>query len=147
MFYLLILLFIGKVPALDTGSKIIVESLDICDFLEKEYPNPPLYPAEPLAVEQDKELIQKIGPLTSVFTKLILGQEKKSPEDWKNELLPHLEIFEKELQRRDTKYLGGENPGMVNISSYINFDFENGYYHYNTTVHFVSLIFNLFHQN
>ncbi|KRT79260.1 Glutathione S-transferase, partial [Oryctes borbonicus] len=103
----------GKVPALDTGSKVIVESLNICDFLDKEYPNPPLYPAEPLAVEQDKDLIQKIEPLTSIFSKIILGKETKSPSEWKDELLPHLEIFNNELKKRDTKYFGGDNPRMI----------------------------------
>ncbi|GJQ68759.1 GstO2 [Trypoxylus dichotomus] len=103
----------GKVPALDTGSKIIVESLSICDFLDNQYPSPPLYPAEPLGVEQDKDLIQKIEPLVNIFTKIIVGKETKSPAEWKEQMVPHLEIFNTALEKRDTKYFGGENPGMV----------------------------------
>lgn len=100
-------------PALDTGSKVIVESLDICNFLDKEYQNPPLYPSQPLAVEQDKELIQKINPLVDTFNNIILGKEKKSLDEWKNQLLSHLQIFDQELQNRGKKYFGGQNPGMV----------------------------------
>ncbi|KAK5639948.1 hypothetical protein RI129_010759 [Pyrocoelia pectoralis] len=103
----------GKVPALDVGSKVVVESLDIADYLEEHYPTPPLYPAEPLAREQDKELIQKLGPIVSIFAKLILGQEKKSTREWLDELSPHLQVFENELKKRNTTFFGGDNPGMV----------------------------------
>ncbi|KAI4470696.1 glutathione s-transferase n-terminal domain [Holotrichia oblita] len=86
----------GKVPALDT-----------------EYPNPPLYPPQPLAIEKDKDVIQKIDPLVNTFNNIILGKEKKSLEEWKNELVPHLKIFDQELEKRGKKYFGGQNPGMV----------------------------------
>ncbi|KAB0792162.1 hypothetical protein PPYR_14121 [Photinus pyralis] len=103
----------GKVPALDIGSKIVVESLDIADYLDEHYPDPPLYPAEPPAREQDKELMKKFGPLGGVFSKLIAGQEKKSAKEWLDELTPHLQVFEDELKRRNTTFFGGDNPGMV----------------------------------
>ncbi|XP_017771680.1 PREDICTED: pyrimidodiazepine synthase-like [Nicrophorus vespilloides] len=103
----------GKVPTLDTGSEIIVESLDICNYLDDKYPEPPLYPSDEATKAKDKELIQKIGSLTAVFTKIIFMQEKKSPAEWLEELLPHLNVFEEELKKRGTVYFGGSNPGMV----------------------------------
>lgn len=107
-------LFPGKVPALDTGSKVVVESLDIADFLDEQYPEPPLYPAEPAAKEQDKTLIQKIGPIVGIFSKILFAQDKKTAAEWLKDFLPHLEVFEKELERRGTPFFGGEKPGMVN---------------------------------
>jgi Glutathione S-transferase len=51
----------GKVPALDTGDKVIVESLDIAEFLDEKYPDPSLYPSDSEVKSKDKELIQKFG--------------------------------------------------------------------------------------
>lgn len=100
-------------PALDTGSKTVVESLDIADYLDEEYPNPPLYPAEPHAREADKTLIRKIDSLTSIFYKILIGAEQKSAADWLKDLTPHLEVFESELEKRGSKFFGGDQPGMV----------------------------------
>lgn len=113
---------LGKVPILDTGSKKIVESLDICDYLNQEYPNPPLYPAEPLALKKDKDLIDKISPLTTVFTDILLKKEEKLPSQWREALLPHLLVFENELKQRGTPYFGGDSPAMVNIFPGISLD-------------------------
>ncbi|XP_030749985.1 pyrimidodiazepine synthase-like isoform X3 [Sitophilus oryzae] len=103
----------GKVPALLDGDKVVVESLDICDYLDEKYAQNPLYPAEPAAKQRDKEVIQKIGPATGVFSKTIFGNEEKSPEEWLKELLDVLQPLEDELTVRGTKFFGGDKPGMV----------------------------------
>lgn len=103
----------GKVPALVTDSKVVVESLDIADFLDKEYPDPPLYPAEPHAREQDKAVIKKIGALVSVFSKVVFGNEKRSAEECLKDFIPHLEELESEFEKRGTKFFGGHKPGMI----------------------------------
>lgn len=110
----------GKVPALDVGSKVVVESIDISDFLDEEYPNPALYPTDPQAREQDKALIKKIGPLTDVFTKLILSKEKRPAVEWLKEFWLHLEFFEEELNKRGSVFFGGKKPGMVLSSDELN---------------------------
>lgn len=110
----------GKVPALDIGSRVVVESIDISNFLDDEYQNPPLYPSDPQAREQDKALIKKIGPLTDVFTKLILAKEKRPAEEWLKEFAPHLELFEEELKKRGSVFFNGEKPGMVVINNKLN---------------------------
>jgi len=103
----------GKVPSIDIGSEIIIESLDISDYLDEKYPNPPLYPSDPQAKKQDKELIQKIGPLTGVIFQCLYLKTEKTPEEWVKEFTPHLEVFENELAKRATTFFGGEKPGMV----------------------------------
>jgi len=104
----------GKVPALDTGSEVIVESLVICDYLDEKYPEPPLYPAEPAAKANDKELIGKLGLIIEPFYKIIIGIENKTPEEWLKELQTPLEFFENELKKRGV-YFGGDRPGMVDF--------------------------------
>ncbi|XP_019864783.1 pyrimidodiazepine synthase-like [Aethina tumida] len=103
----------GKVPALDIGSRIIVESLDIANYLEENYPDVSLYPSDPEAKKADKEMIEKIDPITSLFSKCIYGLEKKSAADWLVEFRPHLDAFERELTKRGTIFFGGSSPGMV----------------------------------
>ncbi len=39
---------IGKIPALEDGGNVIVESDVICEYLEERHPTPPLRPADPL---------------------------------------------------------------------------------------------------
>ncbi|XP_044751405.1 pyrimidodiazepine synthase-like [Coccinella septempunctata] len=102
-----------KVPALDIGDKIITESLDICNYLDKTYPTPALYSAEPEAAEKEKELIDKIGSVTSLFAKCMMNAKDKTPEEWVKDFLTTMEPFETELKLKGTKFFGGDNPGMV----------------------------------
>jgi len=37
----------GKIPALDTGTRVIPESEVICEYIEDVFPSPPLRPADP----------------------------------------------------------------------------------------------------
>ncbi|XP_063910140.1 pyrimidodiazepine synthase-like isoform X3 [Zophobas morio] len=105
----------GIVPALDTGSEIVIESLVISDFLEEKYPKPALYPANPEAKKRDQELIEKIDPLLSVFFLCLWKKDLKTPEEWVEEFVPHLEVFESELGSRGTPFFGGSKPGMGNV--------------------------------
>lgn len=107
--------FSGKVPALDTGSEIIVESLDICDYLDEKYPDPPLYPSDPQTKQADKQLIEEIRPFGSTLLKCVLGIEEKHLNEWMQLFSDRLEVFEKELLKRRTLYFGGTQPGMVII--------------------------------
>nr|UUB32727.1 glutathione S-transferase GSTo2 [Dendroctonus valens] len=106
----------GKVPALLDGDKVVVESLDICDYLEEKYPQNPLYPAEPALKAKDKEIIQKIGQATTVFAKCIYGKEEKSAKAWGNALVESLQPLEEELATRETALFGGNEPNMIDYA-------------------------------
>lgn len=93
----------------------MVESLDICDYIEDKYPDNPLYPAEPEARAQDKELIKQMGPAIQAFNECCFTNKQDTPEGWLKRLLEGLQIYEETLEKRGTKYFGGEKPGMVNI--------------------------------
>ena len=49
------------VPALDTGSGILTQSLAICEYLEETVPEPPLLPADPLARARVRSLAQCVA--------------------------------------------------------------------------------------
>nr|APX61044.1 putative glutathione S-transferase omega class member 5 [Leptinotarsa decemlineata] len=60
----------GEVPTFHDGSNVLVQSLDICDYLD-----------EPEAKNRDKELIGKIGSVTSVFVKCCYTNEEGSASE------------------------------------------------------------------
>jgi glutathione S-transferase len=51
---------IGKVPCLETSEGTITESRCIIDYLERVYPERPLYPSTPFAIAKQNELAQVI---------------------------------------------------------------------------------------
>lgn len=91
----------------------MVESSNIISYLEEKYPDPPLYPAEPENRKEDDELIEKMGPLTGVFFKVMFGLSEQSADEWLKEFAPHLDVFEQALEKRGSKYFGGDKPTMV----------------------------------
>ncbi|KAF5288045.1 hypothetical protein FQR65_LT12095 [Abscondita terminalis] len=103
----------GMVPALDVGDKIVVESLDIADYLEDQYPDPPLYPAEPHLREHEQKLIQNFNSIIGMFYKIVGQPGSKSSKEWLDELAPYFQELEDELSKRGSVFFGGENPGMV----------------------------------
>jgi len=51
---------IGKVPCLETVEGMLTESRCIVDYLERAYPERPLYPSTPFAIAKQNELAQVI---------------------------------------------------------------------------------------
>jgi glutathione S-transferase len=51
---------IGKVPCLETTEGTLTESRCIIDYLERAYPERPLYPSTPFAIAKQNELAQAI---------------------------------------------------------------------------------------
>ncbi|KAJ9590883.1 hypothetical protein L9F63_016088, partial [Diploptera punctata] len=96
----------GKVPALDTGDKVIIDSLDIAEFLDEKYPEPPLYLDSELKAK-DKELIQKFGKVVGATSRAIYNKENLPVEDYVKEILELIEEFETELANRGTTFYGG----------------------------------------
>ncbi|PSN45355.1 hypothetical protein C0J52_06540 [Blattella germanica] len=103
----------GKVPALDTGDKVLVESLDIADFIDEKYPDPPLYPSDPELKSKDKEFIQKFGKVIGATSRAIYNKENLPLDEYMTDILEPLEEFEAELANRGSTFFGGENPGML----------------------------------
>ncbi|GLG98825.1 Pyrimidodiazepine synthase, partial [Gryllus bimaculatus] len=102
----------GLVPVLDTGDKIVIESLDIADFLEEKYPQPALYPNSERKAE-DKALIEKFGKVAGAIGRAFHDKENKPVQEFLNEVTDVLADFEVELNKRGTTFFSGEKPGMV----------------------------------
>lgn len=52
----------GKVPCLELDNgEVLYESLVVADYLDEKYPEPRLYPLDPLAKAKDKLLIEKFN--------------------------------------------------------------------------------------
>lgn len=106
---------LGQVPSLLDGDKIVIESLDIADYLDEKYPtDSPLYPTDSVAKQKDKDVIRNlIGEATSTFSKVVYSSDPFTPEKALEVLLPSLQPLEDELTKRGTAFFGGSKPGMV----------------------------------
>lgn len=107
---------VGMVPTLELpsepGNPTIFESLIVSDYLDEKYPKRPLYPKEPLQKARDKILINRFDNVISSMSKVFLQGLEGAPGSLK-EIVEGLDIYEKELQHRNTPFFGGKLPGML----------------------------------
>lgn len=101
------------VPAIDTGTEVIVESLDIANWLDKNYSENPLFPSDSAAQDRDQNVISVIGDLVKAYSGIMFSQETKKPEDAVKDLNPSLRFLENELMSRNSVFFGGDKPSMV----------------------------------
>lgn len=85
---------------MDTGSEIIPESLVISDYLDKTYPDPPLYPKDQAAIEKDKELINSFDVLIGKLYAAFFNEANLTLSQRLQEALPEIERVEAELGNR-----------------------------------------------
>ncbi|XP_065359477.1 pyrimidodiazepine synthase isoform X2 [Calliphora vicina] len=106
---------LGKVPALQLitadGKPALIESLIIAEYLDEMYPEPTLFPKDPLKKAQDKILIERFNPVIGAMYKIFVNTEV-SPGAI-TDISTGLDIFEKELRSRGTPFYGGDKPGML----------------------------------
>lgn len=112
----------GLVPALDTGDAQLVQSTAILEWLEEQYPEPPLYPAEALARARVRSLCQHIAceiqPLNNLgvlgYLRETLGQDEDAVNRWYAHWVTR--GFESlEAAAPADGYLGGTAPGMAEV--------------------------------
>jgi len=112
----------GLVPALDTGSAQLVQSTAILEWLEEQYPEPPLYPADALARARVRSLCQHIAceiqPLNNLgvlgYLRETLGQDEDAVKRWYAHWVTR--GFESlEAVAPAEGYLGGTVPGMAEV--------------------------------
>ncbi|RXG52672.1 Maleylacetoacetate isomerase [Armadillidium vulgare] len=105
---------LGKVPAIQLNSKVLFESMVICDYLDETYPEPPLYPSNPWEKGWDKCLIEVFEvKVIQVLIKMFFDSpDSKTVKEITETLNNGLDIFEKELAKRGTKFFFGERPGV-----------------------------------
>lgn len=104
----------GKVPAfVDTDGKVIVDSIEIANYLDEKYPIPKLYSEN--TKDRDLELLKHYSKITDIFSNCIHGKDTRTLDEVVNEICDYLEEFENELKIRGTSFYGGNEPGMLDI--------------------------------
>jgi len=107
---------LGKVPALQlTGIEdepTLVESLIIAEYLDQQYPQPRLFPTDPLQKALDKILIERFAPVVSAIYP-VLTCNPNAPADAIEKFENSLDVFEVELAKRGTPYFAGQTIGIV----------------------------------
>lgn len=107
---------LGKVPALELinepGNPSIFESLIVCEYLDEKYPKKPLFPKDPLQKARDKILIERFNTVISSMYKVFIQGLEGAPGSL-TEIVQGLDLYEKELDHRNSAYFGGKSPGML----------------------------------
>lgn len=122
---------LGRIPALRDGERVINDSSVICQYLERRFPEPALYPrddhdfARALWIEEymDGGFVPVIGP--RVFRALVLqpllsGQpadaaaEAAAREVWEQEAAPMLDYLERTLG--DRAWFAGDGLSIADLS-------------------------------
>lgn len=103
----------GKVPALEIDdSKTICESLITVEYLDQVYPQRPLLPKDPYQQAIDKIIVQSTGPIESLYIKQVKFPESITEDNY---IAYHkaLQFIEDNLKIRNTKFIGGNEPGYA----------------------------------
>jgi len=112
----------GLVPALDTGEAQLVQSTAILEWLEEQYPDPPLYPADALARARVRGLCQHIAceiqPLNNLgvlgYLRETLGQDENAVKRWYAHWVTR--GFESlEAAAPADGFFSGDTPGMAEV--------------------------------
>src|SRR5690554_6909027 len=112
----------GRVPTFEEDGFVLYESTAILEYLEMTRPDPPLVPADPrgralVAMHMklcDIQLARQTGII--IFPKRFLPKERwdeKAMEQAKKEIEKHLEILERQLDKKE--YLVGDRYSLVEV--------------------------------
>ncbi len=104
----------GKVPVLVDGETVLYESRIINEYLEEEYPEPPLMPKEParrakIRLLMDYALTELIPPHQKLRQQMLKDENERDQaevESAKRELIDMLQKFEQDPT--DQPYLAGD---------------------------------------
>jgi glutathione S-transferase len=122
---------LGKIPALRDGERVINDSSVICQYLERRFPKPALYPADDgdfaraLWLEEfaDGGLVPLAGP--KIFLPLALrpvitrqepdaAAEAEARKTWDEQVAPLLDYLERQLG--DEEFFVGGRLGIADLS-------------------------------
>jgi glutathione S-transferase len=122
---------LGKIPALRDGERVINDSSVICQYLERRFPEPALYPADDadfaraLWIEEfmDGGFTPVAGP--RIFQSLVLrplmtrkepdaDAEEKAREVWEKDLAPLMDYLEAQLG--DGEFFVGECISIADVA-------------------------------
>jgi glutathione S-transferase len=97
----------GRVPVVEDGATVVHDSAAILEYLERTYPEPPLYPADPARRAEMRLVIDWFNRVWKVAPNAIEAElEKASPDTARidalaAEMSAHLHLFEQMLDGRE----------------------------------------------
>lgn len=106
-----------KVPALEIPGEgeSLIESLIISEYIDEKYPQNPLFPKDPLQKARDKVLIERFNSVITPYVRIVYNHKTDGAPGAITELTNALDLYEKELKDRKTKFFGGSKPGMLDL--------------------------------
>lgn len=113
----------GLVPALETSSGVLIQSLAICEYLEEVFPDPPLLPADPWQRAQVRAAAQVIAcDIHPVQNLKILdrlrngGFSEDQVTDWaRTTIAEGLEAFTTLLSAGNNSFCFGDAPSLADL--------------------------------
>ncbi|XP_038206384.1 pyrimidodiazepine synthase-like [Zerene cesonia] len=106
----------GTLPALEYEKrKVIFDSNIINVYLDEKHPKPPLQSSDPLRRAQDKLIVKLFAEAVSAFHTAAFNAEALTPTSAEN-YHKGLEFLQKEIETRNTTFLFGDKPGLVDYS-------------------------------
>ncbi|XP_023946793.2 pyrimidodiazepine synthase [Bicyclus anynana] len=106
----------GAVPALEyEEGKAIFDSNIINVYLDEKYPEVPLQASDPLRRAQDKCLVELFASAQSAYYTAAFAPQNVEPSTVEN-YKKGLDLLQKELEKRGTKFLHGDEPGLIDYT-------------------------------
>ncbi|GBP19006.1 Pyrimidodiazepine synthase [Eumeta japonica] len=106
----------GTVPALEyEEGKALFDSNIINVFLDEKYPDAPLQASDPIRRAEDKMLVEKFASAQSAYYTAAFNPQALESSMVQN-YHKGLELLQTELQDRGTKFLHGDEPGLVDYT-------------------------------
>ncbi len=114
----------GLIPALEVDGHMIAQSFAIIDYLDRTYPEPPLYPEDPMARAQVMSfalyIASEIHPLNNMRVLRHLARELKMNEPARNVWYHHwiaegFKVLEKLISDQPGPFCFGDRPTVADI--------------------------------
>nr|AHC08062.1 omega glutathione S-transferase [Locusta migratoria] len=104
----------AKVPALEVAAgEVVVESLDIADYLDRKFPEPKLWSDDQQKNLHHKQLLEAFGKVLPNYVKLLSGNASQPVEEVVSAVAAIIKPLEDELAKTGSTYFGGARPGML----------------------------------
>lgn len=118
---------LGKIPFIETHAGTLCESQTIVEFIERAYPEPPLYPADPFAAAKCRELIQFMEAHVELVARRLYREayfDGKVSDEIKQEVAADLEKNVKAFGRliKFAPYIAGAEFTFADCAAYAHFD-------------------------
>jgi glutathione S-transferase len=100
---------LGKVPVLEQDGLVLPESVVIDEYLEERYPEPPLWPDDPVERAHGRLLVERFDSLSRPYYALRRGED-----DARNRLDEQLAQLDDRLGERP--FLTGQEFGLADVA-------------------------------